>query len=145
MVTLMVTNGSVDQSPIYKSDLWPFISEMPECCPYYLSVGIRLFQNSLGWFRGSYGYLFKGSLVMMVMYLSVPFIPEFLSWICGYSVPQMVVISSEAVIQCSGCSDDLEDGTVHCIHTSASFTFCIYLHLTHVYPYAGDILDRDPG
>ena len=25
MVTLMVTNGSVDQSPIYKSDLWTFV------------------------------------------------------------------------------------------------------------------------
>ena len=84
-------------------------------------------------------------LVMMVMYSPVPFISEFLSWIYGCSVPQMVVISSEAVTQCSGCSDDLEDGTVHCIHTSTSFSFCIYLHLTHVYPYAGDILDRDPG
>ncbi|KAI5388820.1 hypothetical protein KIW84_074470 [Lathyrus oleraceus] len=50
-----------------------------------------------------------------------------LSRICGCSVPQMVVISSEAVTQCSSCSDDLEDGTVHCIHTSASFTFCIYM------------------
>ena len=60
MVTLMVTNGSIDQSSIYKSDLWIFISETPECCPRYLSVGIRLFQDSLGWFRGSCGYLFRG-------------------------------------------------------------------------------------
>ena len=60
MVTLMVTNGSVDQSSIYKSDLWIFISETPEFCPWYLSVGIRLFQDSLGWFRGSGGYLFRG-------------------------------------------------------------------------------------
>lgn len=143
MVTLMVTNGSdIDQSPIYKSD--GFISETPEFCPWYLSVGIRLFQDSLGWFRGSYGYLFSDSLVMMVMYPSVPFISEPQVGFVGCSV-QMVVISSEAVTQCSECSDDLEDGTVHCIHTSTSFTFCIYLHLIHVYPYAGDILDRDPG
>ena len=52
MVTLMVNIGSGDQSPIYKSDLWPFIAETPECCPSYLSVGIRLFQDSLGRFRG---------------------------------------------------------------------------------------------
>ena len=44
--------SAVDQSPIYKSDLWPFISETPECCPWYLSVGIRLFQDSPGRFRG---------------------------------------------------------------------------------------------
>ena len=54
MVTQMVTNGSVDQSPIYKSDLWPFISETPERCPSYLSVGIRLFQDSPGRFRGQW-------------------------------------------------------------------------------------------
>ena len=51
LVTQMVTFGSVDQSPIYKSDLWTFISETPECCPSYLSVGIRLFQDSPGRFR----------------------------------------------------------------------------------------------
>ena len=143
MVTLMVTIGSViDQSPIYKVDLWIFTSETPEFRPWYLSVGIRLFQDSPGWFRGSYGYLFRESLVMMVMYLSVPFISELLSWICGYIFLQRVVVSSEVVTQCSGCSDDLEDGTVHCIHTSTSFTFCIYLHLTHVYPYAGIFRSR---
>ena len=130
---------------LFISRIYGFISETPECCPWYLSVGIRLFQDSLGWFRGSCGYQFSDFPVMMVIYPSIPFISELLSWICGYIFPQMVVISSEAVTQCSGCSDDLEDGTVHCIHTSASFTFCIYLHLTHVYPYAGDILDRDPG
>ena len=48
----MVTFGSVDQSHIYKSDLWPVVSETPECCPSYLSVGIRLFQDSPGRFRG---------------------------------------------------------------------------------------------
>ncbi|KAI5394278.1 hypothetical protein KIW84_061100 [Lathyrus oleraceus] len=63
-----------------------------------------------------------------------------LSWICGYIFLQMVVISSEIRFQCNRCSDDLEDGTVHCIHSSASLTFCIYLHLTHVYPYAGTFL-----
>ncbi|KAI5438876.1 hypothetical protein KIW84_024557 [Lathyrus oleraceus] len=52
MVTLLVTFGSVDQSPIYESDLWSFIAETPECCPSYLSVGIRLFQDSPGRFRG---------------------------------------------------------------------------------------------
>jgi hypothetical protein len=52
MVTLMVTNCSVDQSHIYQSDLWSFIAETPECCPSYLSVGIRLFQDSPGRFRG---------------------------------------------------------------------------------------------
>ena len=56
----MVTFCSADQSPIYKSDLWPFIVVTPECCLWYLSVGIRLFQDSLGWFRGSCGYLFRG-------------------------------------------------------------------------------------
>ena len=59
MVTLMVTFGSIDQSPIYKSDLW-IISETPEFCPRYLSVGIRLFQDSPGCFRGSCGCLFSG-------------------------------------------------------------------------------------
>ena len=29
-----------------------FISETPKCCPCYLSVGIRLFQDSPGRFRG---------------------------------------------------------------------------------------------
>ena len=78
MVTVMVTNGSViDQSPVYKSDLWSFFAETPECGPSYLSVGIRLFQDSPGWFRGSYGYLFRESLVVMMMvYSSVPFISE---------------------------------------------------------------------
>jgi hypothetical protein len=78
----------------------------------------------------------------MVMYLSVPFISEPPSRICGYIFLQMVVISSEirVVTQSNRCSDDLEDGTMHCIHSSASFTFCIYLHLTHVYPYAGTFL-----
>ena len=123
MVTLMVTFGSVDQSPIYKSDLWTFLSETPEFCPCYLSVGIRLFQDSPGRFRGSCGYLLRDFLVMMVMYLSVPFISEPLSWICGYIFLQMVVISSEVVAQRSKCSDDLEDGTMHCIHSSASLTF----------------------
>jgi hypothetical protein len=52
MVTLMVTIGYVDQSHIYKSDLWTFISETPKYCPCYLSVGIRLFQDSPGRFRG---------------------------------------------------------------------------------------------
>ena len=72
MVTQMVILCSVDQSPIYKSDLWAFISETPECCPSYLSVGIRLFQDSPGRFRGC-GYLFSGSLMvmMMMMYMSV--------------------------------------------------------------------------
>ena len=51
LVTQMVTFGSVDQGPIYKSDLLSFISETPECCPSYLSVGIRLFQDSPGRFR----------------------------------------------------------------------------------------------
>ena len=51
MYAQMVTFCSVDQSPIYKSDLWPFIAETPECCPSYLSVGIRLFQDSPGRFR----------------------------------------------------------------------------------------------
>ena len=70
LVTLMVTIGSVDQSPIYQSDLWPFISETPECCLCYLSVGIRLFQDSPGRFRGC-GYLLRDcGLVMMMMYLS---------------------------------------------------------------------------
>ena len=69
MVTLMVTNGSVDQSPIYKSDLWAFISETSECCPCYLSVGIRLFQDSPGRFRCC-GYLLRDCLMMMMVYLS---------------------------------------------------------------------------
>ncbi|KAI5422501.1 hypothetical protein KIW84_045804 [Lathyrus oleraceus] len=34
MVTQMVTFCSVDQSPIYKSDLWLFIAATPECCPW---------------------------------------------------------------------------------------------------------------
>jgi len=77
MVTLMVTiDSTVDQSAIYKWDLWTFISETPEFCSWYLSVGIRLFQDSPGWFKGSCGYKISGSLVMMVMYLSVPFISE---------------------------------------------------------------------
>ena len=49
------------------------------------------------------GDLLRDCLVMMMMmvYLSVPFISEPLSWICGYIFPQMVVIGSEirAVIQ----------------------------------------------
>ncbi|KAI5445537.1 hypothetical protein KIW84_013680 [Lathyrus oleraceus] len=70
LVTQMVTFGSVDQGPIYKSDLWSFISETPKCCPSYLSVGIRLFQDSPGRFRG-YGYLLRvGLMMMMMMYLS---------------------------------------------------------------------------
>ena len=93
MVTQMVTFGFVDQSHIYKSDLWPFLSETPKCCPCYLSMGIRLFQDSPGRFRDGYGDLLRDFLMMMVMYLS--FISEPLSWICGYIFPQMVVISSE--------------------------------------------------
>ena len=128
----MVTVGSVIQRHIYKSDLWSVIAETPECCPWYLSVGIRLFQDSPGRFRGFHGYLFREFLVMMVMYPSVPFISESQVGFVGCSVPQMVVISSEVVTQRSKCSDDLEDGTMHCIHTSASFSFCIHLHRTYV-------------
>ena len=83
MVTQMVTFCSVDQSLIYESDLWSFISETPERCPSYLSVGIRLFQDSPGRFRDCCGYLLSESLVMMVMYLSVPFISELSSRIYG--------------------------------------------------------------
>jgi hypothetical protein len=101
MVTLMVTMGSVDQSPIYKSDLWSFIAEMPECCSWYLSVGIRLFQDSPGRFRDGYGYLLR---VLSGDDDDVPFSSVYFgisSWICGYIFLQMVVIGSEirAVIQ----------------------------------------------
>ena len=58
-VTLMVTIGSVDQSHIYKTDLWAFLPETPEFCPQYLSVGIRLFQDSPGRFRDCCGYLLR--------------------------------------------------------------------------------------
>ncbi|KAI5400777.1 hypothetical protein KIW84_065584 [Lathyrus oleraceus] len=63
----MVTFCSVDQSSIYKSDLWPFIAETPECCPSYLSVGIRLFQDSPGRFR--WLWVSAQRLMMMMMYL----------------------------------------------------------------------------
>ena len=96
----MVIIGSVDQSHIYKSDLWPFLSETPKCCPCYLSVGIRLVQDSPGRFRG---------LWLSAQRLSgddddVPFSSVYFgisSWICGYIFLQMVVIGSEirAVIQ----------------------------------------------
>ena len=134
---------------LVQSDLWIFISETPEFCPWYLSAGSVYF-GSPGWiweylFIGYCCYPFGGFSVMMVMYPPVRFISELPSWICGYSVPQMVVISSETRIQYSWCSDDLEDGTVTCIHASASFPFCIHLHLTHVYPYSGYILDWDSG
>ncbi|KAI5388954.1 hypothetical protein KIW84_074560 [Lathyrus oleraceus] len=52
--------------------------------------------------EGLVGICSEIQLVMVVMYLSVPFISEPLSWTYGCSVPQMVVISSEAVTQCSG-------------------------------------------
>ena len=141
MVTLMVTiDSTVDQSHIYESDLWSFIAETPECCPCYLLVGIRLFQDSPGRFKD---YWVSAQRLFGddddVSFSSVYFGP--LSWICGYIFLQMVVINSGAVTQCNRCSDDSEDGTVHCIHASASSTFCIHRHLTHVYPYSGYILD----
>ncbi|KAI5420302.1 hypothetical protein KIW84_044182 [Lathyrus oleraceus] len=86
---------------LFISRIYGFISEAPEFCPQYLSVGIRLFQDSLGWFRGSCDCQISGSLVVMVMYLSVPFISEPLGRICDCSVPQMVVISSEIRLQCN--------------------------------------------
>ena len=72
LVTQMVTFGSVDQGPIYEADLWPFISETPECCPSYLSVGIRLFQDSPGrdiyqW--GSVYFGFPGPIQMVMVCL----------------------------------------------------------------------------
>ena len=145
MVTLMVTNGSVDQSPIYKSDLWPFISETPECCPRYLSVGIRLFQDSPGRFRWFCGYQIRESQEMMMMYHFVPFISEpQVGFVVTYSLRWLWSVQRSG-LQCNSCSDDLEDGTVHCIHASAPSTFCIHRHLTHVYPYSGYILDWDSG
>ena len=100
---------------LFISRIYGFIFETPEFCSRYLSVGIRLFQDSLGWFRGSYGYLFRelsgddGDVSFSSVYFGT------LSRICGYIFLQMVVIGSEirAVIQCNRCSDDLEDGTVH--------------------------------
>ena len=66
MVTQMVIFCFVDQSHIYKSDLWSFIAETPECCPSYLSVGIRLFQDSPGRFR--WLWVSAQRLMMMMMY-----------------------------------------------------------------------------
>ena len=101
MVTQMVTFCSVDQSPIYKSDLWSFISETPEGCPCYLSVGIRLFQDSPGRFRDGCGYPFSGSLMMMMMYLSSVYFGTLELDLWLHVFLQMVVISPEirAVVQ----------------------------------------------
>jgi hypothetical protein len=59
----MVTNGLVlDLGPIYELDLWIFISETPEFCPWYLLAGSVYF--------GSPG-LDLGLLVQMILLLSV--------------------------------------------------------------------------
>jgi hypothetical protein len=145
---LMVTIGSVrNLGSIYKLDLWIYFWDAGVLSVVFMS-GFRLFRIPwvgfevtcpddlvaiwsviyLWWWWCILRFcLFRNSQVGLVVTRS-------LRWLGSVQRPELPH---------SWCSDDLEDGTVTCIHASASFPFRIHLHLTHVYPYSGYILDWD--